>query len=135
MKFSCMGIFKHSYENPLQKPQYEERIVLVEANSVENAKKLVYEEFLEYSFEGIELVHAFELKELYEEENSVLEVSSSMKVFLGTTEEYIGKFCSDLRPNTCTDLGWEHVWYNIGHGVSGCYNCQEERNGNYWGNA
>lgn len=134
MKYSCMGIFKHIYENPLRISQYEERVVLIEAASPELATILVDKEFSEYSSEGIELVHAFDLQEIAEEPALVVGISSKMKVFPGDGEEYIERFCGDLRPKSCRDLGWQHVWYHIGHGVSGCYNCQEEKSDNRWEN-
>jgi hypothetical protein len=97
VKFSRKGIFKHTYEDPLRIAQYEERIVLIEADSFESGEQLANQEFSEYSSEGIELVYTFELHELYEESAAVLEVSSSMKVFPGTAEGYVETFCSDLR--------------------------------------
>jgi hypothetical protein len=32
----------------------------------------------------------------------------------------------------CEEMGEEHDWYNIDNETSGCYHCQEERNGKLW---
>ena len=135
MKFSGSGVFKHAYDNSCRIPQFEERIVLVEAPSIEIAEKLIVKEFNEYASDGIEFLQVFEINELCEETGAVIEIASSMKVFSGNNEEYLNRFWSDQRPESCDSSGWQHVWYNRSNGKSGCYNCQEERSGELWKNA
>ena len=135
MKFSGVGVFKHNFKNPNQITQFEERVVMTETPSYEEAEKFILEDFGEYATDGVEFINVYEIKEMYPEDGPVLEIASTMKVFIGTDEEYIEKYWSDQKPLTCDDFGWQHVWRNYGGGKSGCYNCQEIRDGELWKNA
>lgn len=132
MKFSGSGVFKHTYENSNQIPQLEERVVLLEAASFEIATQLILEEFSAYACEGIEFLNVYKIDELDEDPAPIIEVSSSMKVFSGSGQQYIERFWLDQRPDSCATVGWQHVWYNSGDGNSSCYNCNEEKAGELW---
>lgn len=132
MKFSGVGIFKHNYKNPNQITKFEERVVMTEAQTYEEAEKLILEDFDEYATDGVEFLNVYEISAMYPDDGPVLEIACAMKVFNGTEEEYFEKYWGDQKPLTCESEGWEHVWFNRGGGISGCYNCQEERKGELW---
>ena len=135
-KYSCIGVFKHTYDNPDIVTKYEERVVVTEAETAEEAEKLFLTEFREYAVDGIEFLNEYEINEIFEEKDSpVTEVACSMKTYTGTPEQYISRFWYDQKPVSCDDMGWNHVWHNRGGGFSVCYNCQEEREGELWKNA
>ncbi|MCP4696763.1 MAG: hypothetical protein GY862_07930 [Gammaproteobacteria bacterium] len=136
MKYSGIGVFKHSYDHPDRIAKFEERVVITEALSIEAAEKAILSEFREYSVEGIRFLDVLEVREVYDQGDSlVVDISNSMKVFEGSDEEYLSKHWSDQRPVSCECVGWQHVWYNRGGGKSGCYNCQEEHDGELWDKA
>ena len=136
MKFSCIGVFKHNHDNPDVVTKYEERVVLAEAPSPEEAEEIFLSEFRKYATDGIEFLNEYEINEIYEEKDSlVTEVACSMKSFEGTTEQYLKRHWYDQKPLSCDDVGWKHVWHNHGGGISACYNCQEKREGELWKNA
>jgi hypothetical protein len=133
MKYSGVGLFKHHFHGSKQISQFEERVVLTEADSLEAVRKKIFEEFRHYCIEGTEFLNEYEIVEVRNPEfKDVIEVSCSMKVFDGTDEEYIARYWDDQRPESCDDLGWTHSWHNRKEGISGCYNCQEERTGELW---
>jgi len=131
MKFIGSGIFKHIYEDPNRISKFEERVVITEAASESVAEKQILAEFYEYAQDGIEFVDEFNISEIIED-GVVTEVSSTMRIFQGTDEEYLDQYWFDLQPDSCDDNKWNHVWYNKGAGKSACYNCQEIRNGALW---
>ena len=136
MKFSCIGVFKHTHDNPEIITKYEERVVVTEASSKEEAEKIFLSEFKKYATDGIKFLNEYEINEIYEENDSlVTEVACSMKPFEGTAEQYLNRYWYDQKPLSCDDVGWKHVWHNQGGGISACYNCQEEREGELWKNA
>lgn len=128
MKYSCIGLFKHSYDDPNRTPKFEERVVIAEAPSLDEVEKIFLSEFMEYSSYGIQFLNEYEIAEIIEEvNNKVIEVASSMKTFDGTQDEYLNKHWSDPKPISCDNVGWKHVWYKHDAENSHCYNCQEER--------
>ena len=131
MKYIGSGIFKHTYEDLKRIPKFEERLVITEAISESVAEREIIAEFKKYAQDGIELINEFNISEI-NENGVVTEVSSTMRIFQGTDEEYLDQYWYDLQPITCDDKKWDHVWYNKGAGKSACYNCQEIRNGDLW---
>jgi hypothetical protein len=131
MKYGCIGIFKHCFGGSNQIPQFEERVVMTEAASYEEAKVKILAEFKEYAGEGTIFLNEYEITEI-DDEKQVIEVASSMKVFKGTDEEYLERYYYDQRPISCDNEGWKHAWYNLDNQRSGCYNCQEVREGRLW---
>lgn len=135
MKYSCIGVFKHCFDDPKRITQFEERVVVTEASSPEEAEKIILAEFEEYSADGVEFLDVYEIQEIYEEGSTVTEIACNIKKFAGTDEEYLSKYWHDQRPLSCENVGWQHVWFNRGNGKSGCYNCQVERDGELWKSA
>ena len=131
MKFSAIGIFKHTYDDPNRITKFEERTVITKANSESEAEQQILAEFKEYAQDGTVFVGEFIMAEIIESE-LVTEVSSTMRIFQGSDEEYLEQHWYDLQPVSCDNKGWKHVWYNKGAGKSACYNCQEIRNEALW---
>ena len=133
MKYGCIGVFKHCFGDSNRVTQFEERIVITEAASYEEAENNILSEFSEYATNGTVFLNEYEITEIVDERDSlVVEVASSMKVFEGDDEEYLEKYYYDQKPVSCDDVGWKHAWYNIDNKRSGCTNCQEEREGQLW---
>ncbi|WP_412970768.1 hypothetical protein [Glaciecola sp. MF2-115] len=127
MKFSGSGIFKHIYEDPNRITKFEERVVITKASSETEAERQILADFKEYAQDGIVFVGEFTIAEIIESE-TVTEVSSTMRIYHGSDEEYLSLYWYDLQPESCDEKGWKHAWYNQGSGKSACYNCQEIRN-------
>ena len=93
MMFNGIGDFKITNENSKIIQKFEERIVLTHASSREEAESTILFEFEEYATDGIEFVGIFEINELHEDNNDkVIEVASTMRIFTGTDEEYLEKY-------------------------------------------
>lgn len=131
MKFSAIGLFKHTYDKPNNITKYEERVVITSAASEGVAKTLILAEFADYAQDGIEFLGKFEISEIVGDE-VVTEVACTMRVYEGTADEYIENYWSDLRPSSCDEKNWKHSWHNHGGGYSACYNCRELRKGSLW---
>ena len=132
MKFGCICIFKHIFHDKNKVSQFEERVLLTDADSYEKAEEKFLIEFKEYGSDECIFINEYEIFEISETDKSIIEIVSSMKVFNGTDSEYLDKYFYDQRPLSCDDIGWQHSWYNIDGKRSGCYNCQEIRDGKLW---
>ena len=53
MKYSGVGLFKHCYNDPKKIAKFEERVVLTDAASLEEAEEIILEEFKEYVTDGV----------------------------------------------------------------------------------
>ncbi|QMU60557.1 MAG: hypothetical protein GKR92_02135 [Gammaproteobacteria bacterium] len=132
MKYSGVGLFKHVFENLNKITKYKERVVMTEASSLKEAEQVILKEFKDYAIDGVEYLELYKVEEMYPEERPVTEIASTLKVFAGSDKEYIEKFWNGQRPYSCEDVGWSHVWYKKSEGISSCYNCREERDGELW---
>lgn len=133
MKFGGIGFFKHKYEDPKRIPNFEERIILVEASSLEEAEKIILKEFRKYGSGEIEFLEEYGVTQAWEGATpNALEVYSIMRLSTQTSDEFISNFWSDERPDSCDSVGWQHAWYNKDNEQSACYNCREIRKGQLW---
>jgi len=134
MNYSGIGVFKHSFDNPNKIAKFEERVVLIEATSYEEAESLMLVDCEAYAqTEGVSFLGELEIAEITgRADTPVIEVARSIKIFTGSDEEYLQRFWDDQQPLSCDDKGWSHVWFKLGDSRSGCYNCQEEREGELW---
>jgi hypothetical protein len=133
--WSAIGLFRHTYGNGRKIPQYEERVVVVAAVNRENAESKVLRAFGEYAAnnEGIEFLGEYEIQEILDElGDKVVEVATTMRISQMAVETYVEQYWSDLRPASCDNVGWTHVWYNRDEKTSGCYNCLEVHDGRLW---
>ncbi len=134
MNYSGIGVFRHTFDNQNKITKFEERVVLIEAATYEEAETLMLEDCEEYAQEdGVSFLGEFEISEISgRADKPVIEVARSIKVFTGTDEEYLQRFWDDQQPLSCDDNGWTHVWFKQADNLSACYNCQEEREGELW---
>ncbi len=130
--FNGIGLFKHTYDDPDRIPQYEERTVLVKARNLDAAREQILEEFSQYG-DGenhVTFLEEYDVNEVFDELGSgVAEVAYRMRLFSGSEAEYVLKYWTDLRPDSCGELGWNHVWHNQDDQSCGCYNCRSEVEG------
>jgi hypothetical protein len=135
MWFSATGLFIHRFPVPGCVTQFEERVVIVEAENEDHAERLILAEFSEYASDdaGIELLDEYYLQEIEQPHGSkVVEVASTMRVSPLEPQEYIDRYWCDLRPDSCDQVGWNHAWFNVDNESSRCYNCLEVRPGKPW---
>jgi hypothetical protein len=132
LKFGCICIFKHTSQDKNKVNQFEERVLLTEAETYEKAEEKFLDEFQEYESDECIFLNEYEIFEINEIDKPVIEVASSMKVFTGTDDEYLDKYFYDQKPLSCDNVGWQHSWYNVDGKRSACYNCQEIRNEKLW---
>ncbi|RLE36021.1 MAG: hypothetical protein DRJ61_01745 [Acidobacteria bacterium] len=133
--FSALGLFQFRNENPNKITRYEERVVVVQAESRSKAEEVILADFERYGSDdvGIEYLDEYWIEELEDPLGTdVVEVASTMRVIPQEPAEFIEAFWSELRPDSCDAVGWKHVWFNKGDGKSGCYNCCEVRPGQLW---
>lgn len=133
--FGAIGLFRHEYGEIDRVSQYEERTVIVQALDEGAARDLVLNEFRRYAaeLEGGRFLDQYVVNEICDVPNGpVTEVASLMRVTDLDPDTYIDRYWSDLRPSSCDQLGWTHVWHNAGRGRSNCYNCREGRAGELW---
>jgi hypothetical protein len=64
--------------------------------------------------------------------DEVVEVATTMRISQMAVKTYVEQYWSDLRPPSCDNVGWKHVWYNRDGKTSRCYNCMEVRDGRLW---
>ena len=134
MNFSAIGVFKHTFKHPDKITKFEERVVLVSADSYEEAEQMILDEFREYATaDGVSFLGEYEIFPVNPALGKpVIEIARSVKVFTGGDEEYLQRFWDDQQPLSCDDNGWNHVWFKIDEYRCGCYNCQQEREGQLW---
>jgi hypothetical protein len=133
--FGAIGLFRHEYDESNRVSQYEERTVVLQASDEDAARDLVLDEFRRYAteLEGVQFLDQFIVNEIHDPPNgTVTEVASLMRVTDLDPGTYIDRYWIDLRPSSCDQLGWTHVWHNAGGGRSNCYNCRDSRLGELW---
>lgn len=131
--YSSIGLFKHKFKrNVITK--YEERTVIVRAKSAKIAERKILAEFKEYCKDlRIEFLKLHTFEELcWAPGSKPVEVSSLMRTTDLSSRSYIDKYWVDLKPNSCTKVGWKHVWHNNDGKTSACYNCQKFVKGQLW---
>jgi hypothetical protein len=133
--YSVTAVFRHEFSNPDQIPQYEERTTVVDAHSLAEAQERLETELAQYvePSQGLELVDQGDVLELLDTLfEGVAEVAPIMRVSHLSPTEFTDLYFSDLRPGSCADVGWRHVWYNHDNENSGCFNCMHIEKGRLW---
>lgn len=128
--YTGTAIFRHLFKDKNRIPQYEERTVHISAANEEEAESKMLNDISEYSGDGVVLVEQYEIKETYDPPgDEPIEVASHMRVSSMAPDEFIEKYCSDLRPKSCAEKGWKHVWYQMDENKISCYNCGTSKAG------
>ncbi len=131
--FTAKGIFLHKSQISNQKQWYEERIILLKAESEKKALKSANKEAKDYvkDLDGTEFSAITEVYELYEKLDDKCEVFSSKTISDLEANEYLENFYPDS-PEDCEANGEKHSWHNLDGKNSACYNCLVEREGKLW---
>jgi hypothetical protein len=133
--FGAKGLFRHmDPDSPSIQDRYEESIVVLKAESEEQAEQRALEKFRKYAREelGIFFTGHYEICHLFDPVRAGREVYWFMRISRLTPEKYVEKYWDDGRPRSCADKGWTHFWHNLDGKRSGCLNCQEVRRGKLW---
>ncbi len=132
--FTAKGIFLHKSQLANQKQWYEERIVLLKAESEKKVLKCAKKEAKDYikDLDGTEFIKITEIYALYEEKiGDKCEIFSSKTISVLESQDYSETFY----PNTPEDYeanGEKHSWHNLDNKNSACYNCLVKRKGRLW---
>lgn len=132
--FTAKGIFYHKSQVKAQKQWYEERIVLLKAESEKEALKQANKEAKEYinDLEDTMFIEITDVFALYEEEpGDKCEIFSSKTISLLKPQDYLEAFYPNT-PQDCEANGEEHSWHNLDNKNSACYNCLVKREGKLW---
>jgi Domain of unknown function (DUF4288) len=135
--YSAKQIFLHQHVNKNIKSWYEERIILISAESEEDANRQALRDAEEYcisDYGPCNFLGLIEIYGLYETElEDKTEIFSSKTISSLNPNDYILKFYPDS-PTDCEKVGDKHYWHNKDGKNSACYNCQVEREGKFWEN-
>lgn len=131
--FTAKGIYLHKSQIPNQKRWYEERIILLKAESEKKALKSANKEAKDYvkDLDETEFISITEVYQLYEKLSDKCEVFSSKTISDLESTEYLENFYPDS-PDDCEANGEQHSWHNLDGENSACYNCLVKRKGKLW---
>lgn len=128
--YTGTAIFRHFYKNKDRIPQYEVRTTIVAASNEKEAEDKFLNEFSQYATEGTVFLGQYEIKETYDRPGKEpIEVASHMRVSPMHPDDFINKYWTDLRPKSCSDRGWKHVWHQMDESTLSCYNCEQTKKG------
>lgn len=131
--YTAKGIFRHEPSAENAKPWYEERIVLIKADSEEDAIKQAAQEARKYSKAAecqlVEIVEAWEIHD--DKLIHGTEIFSSKNISTLGPSEYLEQFYPDA-PEDCEAIGDKHSWHNLDGERSACYNCHTIQSGKLW---
>jgi len=114
---------------------YEERIVLVKSNNLQNAIKKAEKEAKRYikDLDGCKYTGYWEAWHLYDNKIGYLtEIYSAMRRSNLTPKKYITKYYSDDILDDCQKHGLKHRWHNLDCKNSACYHCKVILKGQLW---
>jgi len=132
--YGARCIFLHSESNHGPKQMYEERIVLIRADSFDEAIARAEREAEEYcrDLDGCEYLGHVNVFHINDEKLSAgTETFSSMQKSDLKPKEYLDLHYPDS-PEDCEVIGERHRWYNLDGNRSACYHCRVVRNGQLW---
>jgi hypothetical protein len=130
--YSAKCIFLHSDTAHGPKQMYEERVVLLRADSVaiERAEREAEEYCRDLNgCKYLGYVNVFDIHDGKPDDGA--EIFSSMQMSNLKPKEYL-----DLRhpndPDDCEAIGETHRWHNLDDNRSACYHCKVIRDGQLW---
>jgi hypothetical protein len=131
--YSAKCIFRHS-ETKARRQIYEERIILLRAESFEAAIIKAEKEAAQYcrNSDDCEYAGFVDVFKLDEEEKLAdkSEIFSTMRTDDLSPGDYLERFYPD-EPENCETGGQSHRWYNKDNAEDACYHCRalrEKRN-------
>ncbi len=122
-----------SYADKVRGPKqiYEERIVVLQAESMEAAIERAHQEAEKYcsDLNGCRYIGHVNVFALYDDEiNDGSEVFSSMQRSELVPKEYLDLHYPDA-PENCEAVGESHRWHNLDDERSACYHCRVIKEG------
>lgn len=132
--YAAQCIFRHTDAGRGPKQTYEERIILLRANSADEAIARAEKEAKGYcadlnDCEYLGYVSVFHLFD--DAPGDGTEIFSSMQRSDLTAKEYLDRHYPDV-PADCEAIGETHRWHNLDGNRSGCYHCDVTRDGKLW---
>ena len=132
--YSAQCIFLHA--DKVQDPQqmYEERIVVLRAESMEAAIDRAEKEAEKYCSDvnGCRYIGYVNVFALYDDEiGDGSEIFSSMQRSDLAPKEYLALHYPDA-PENCEAVGEIHRWHNLDDARSACYHCKVIHEGKLW---
>jgi hypothetical protein len=132
--YSAQCIFLHSDEGHGPKQMYEERIVVLRAESMEAAIERAEKEAEKYcsDLNGCRYIGYVHVFALYDDEISDgSEIFSNMQRSELVPKEYLDLHYPDT-PENCEAVGESHRWHNLDDEHSACYHCKVIQEGQTW---
>jgi hypothetical protein len=126
--YSAKCIFRY-LETDARRQMYEERIILLRADSFEAALVKAEREARRYckNLDDYEYTGFTDVFKLFDETLAdKTEIFSSMRASDLSTGEYLERFYPDEIEN-CENAGQAHRWYNKDSRTDGCYHCRAVR--------
>jgi hypothetical protein len=129
--YSAQCIFRHADKVHGPKQMYEERIVVLRAESMEAAIARAEKEAEEYcrDLDGCRYINVFAIDDDGIGDGS--EIFSSMQRSELIPKEYLDLHYPD-EPENCEAVGDIHRWHNLDDKRSACYHCQVIQEGQLW---
>jgi hypothetical protein len=128
--YSAQCIFLHSDKSHGPKQMYEERIVLLRADSMDGAIEQAEKEAEEYASDlaGCSYVGYLNVFEMYDEPGPKTEIFSAMRRSEEKPKEYLELHYPN-EPDNCEAVGEIHRWHKLDDKRSACYHCKVIRVG------
>jgi len=132
--YSAQCIFLHADKIHGPQQMYEERIVVLRAESMEAAIERAEKEAKDYcgDVNGCSYIGYVNVFALYDDEiGDGSEIFSSMQKSQLVPKEYLDLHYPDA-PENCEAVGESHRWHNLDDRRSACYHCKVIREGQLW---
>jgi hypothetical protein len=127
--FSAKCVYQHKGQKTGRRQMYEERMILIRAESFESARIKVEKESKEYlaEFESIKLVEILEIYELDCDKKigDLQELFSSMYSSNLKPNGFLRKFFPNPHLVDCSKHKLNHRWYRKNDTTRACYHCSQ----------
>lgn len=132
--YGAQCIFLHAKTKHGTKQMYEERIILLKADSFDDAIEWAEEEAKEYcrDLDGCKYVGYINVFHIYDAKiDDGTEIFSSMQRSDLMPKEYLDQHYPE-GPEDCDAVGETHRWHKLDNKRSTCYHCKVVREGQLW---
>lgn len=122
--YSAKCVFRH-LETDIRRQMYEERIILLKADSFDEAFSKAASEAEKYCTESDNCQYTgfADIFRLYEEKiGDKSEIFSVMRTSDLETDNYLERFYPEESEN-CESIGQTHKWFNRDNEIDACYHC------------
>jgi len=133
--FAVKSVFQHLATKFGPRQTYEERIILVKANSFENARNKAAREAKRYAkvLDGCKFTGFLDTFHLFDRKvEDLSEIYSTRLPSNLSPEKYLDRYYPEDILNDCREHGLGHRWYNKDGKNSACYHCKVVEKGQLW---